>query len=161
MTCIAVGLGSNIANPRQQLAKAVEALQSLPKTTLTAVSPVYRSSPMGPQDQPDFLNACALLQSDLQAEECLTALQTIEQTMGRVRQRRWGERCIDLDLLFFGREVRSGEFLTLPHPGLTSRDFVLAPLKDLLGGDYRLTPTHTIDALLALCTTHTLDRITD
>lgn len=154
----AIGLGSNIDSPYGQLCKAVRALHDLPKTVVCAVSPVYQSSPLGPQDQPDFLNACALLNTEVTAEECLSALQGIEQAMGRVHRRRWGERCIDLDLLFFGCESRRSERLTLPHPGLTSRDFVLAPLKDMLGGGYQIAGGQSLDALLADCTTGKLVR---
>ena len=147
----AVGLGSNIDGPHGQLCKAVRALHKLPKTVVCAVSPVYRSSPLGPQDQPDFLNACALLDTEVTAEECLSALQGIEQAMGRVYRRRWGERCIDLDLLAYERLEISTPDLVLPHPRAHQRRFVLDPLIELLGENYCFPGTGTLQSLQAQC----------
>lgn len=148
-----VALGSNIEEPARQLATACQMMAALDQTRLLAVSPVYESPPMGPADQPQFLNACAQLHTGLQPMELLDHLLGIETRMGRVRRRHWGERCIDLDLLLFGNREINQERLTLPHPGLYRRDFVLQPLQDLLGREYVMPNGEYIGTLLAVCTT--------
>ncbi len=126
-----VGLGSNLAEPLEQLARAVTALTHLPATTLVAQSPFYSSRPVGPQDQPDFVNGAVRIDTGLTAIELLDQLQAIEQAQGRERLRHWGPRTLDLDLLLYGdREIREPR-LTVPHPELANRDFVLQPLLDL------------------------------
>lgn len=156
MTGAFVGLGSNIEEPATQLRRAYEALATLPDTRLIAVSSVYESLPMGPTDQPSFLNACAHIDTTISPSELLTALLAIETTMGRIRKRHWGERCIDLDLLFYGDVSLQSERLTLPHPGLYQRDFVLMPLAELLGREYLMPNGADIGTLLTTCSTHGL-----
>lgn len=151
-----VGLGSNIENPGKQLQTACQKLAALPKTQLVALSAVYESPPMGPPDQPWYLNACARLQTLREPEDLLDALLAIEAHMGRVRHRRWGERCIDLDLLLFGNRRIQSDRLTVPHPGLYTRDFVLRPLSDLVGSEYVMPNGVDIGTLLAGCTTGSL-----
>ncbi|PKM43427.1 MAG: 2-amino-4-hydroxy-6-hydroxymethyldihydropteridine diphosphokinase [Gammaproteobacteria bacterium HGW-Gammaproteobacteria-1] len=126
-----IGLGSNLDDPAQQLRRALEALAQLPQTRLAGCSRFYRSAPLGPQDQPDYINAVAALDTALEAEALLDALQAIEAAQGRVRLRRWGPRTLDLDLLLYGRETLTTPRLTVPHPGLAERNFVLYPLADL------------------------------
>lgn len=127
-----IGLGSNLGDPASQLARAVEALRKLPRSRLTALSRLYRSRPMGPADQPEYLNAVAMLDTCLEAHELLDALQAIENEQGRVRgPQRWGPRTLDLDLLLFGAELIDDERLQVPHPGITERNFVLYPLADI------------------------------
>ncbi|MBT3460448.1 MAG: 2-amino-4-hydroxy-6-hydroxymethyldihydropteridine diphosphokinase [Halieaceae bacterium] len=156
MTQAFVGLGSNINEPAYQLRQACMALISLPNTCLIAVSSVYESSPMGPSDQPPFLNACAQIDTTSEPAALLTALLKIETAMGRVRRRHWGERCIDLDLLFFGNTSVQTKRLTLPHPGLYQRDFVLKPLADMLGNEYLMPNGVDIGTLLQSCPAHGL-----
>lgn len=146
-----IGLGANIENPVTQLMQATQWLAALPQTTVTHYSAVYRSPPLGPQDQPDFYNACVKLLTGLSSDQLLAALQGIEQTMGRVRHRRWGERCIDLDLLIFGTEQRNTATLQLPHPGIAERDFVLKPLRELVDSRFIVPGSTDIDTLLARC----------
>ena len=136
MNCAYIGLGANIGDPIKQLQQALDALSLAPKTRVTKTAAVYRSAPMGPQDQPDFYNTCAALETQLSAHELLSELQNIERTMGRIKRRHWGERCIDLDLLLYDQLNHHCPILTLPHPGIGERDFVLAPLIELTGGDY-------------------------
>jgi len=132
MTVVAyVGLGSNLEDPTAQLARAVAELASLPDTTLQAQSPFYASRPVGPQDQPDFVNGAVQLTTDLPAHQLLDHLQAIEQAHGRERLRHWGPRTLDLDLLLYGNECIHDERLTVPHAELANRDFVLQPLLDL------------------------------
>lgn len=126
-----VGLGSNIAEPSAQLAGAVARLATLPKTELVAQSLFYSSKPVGPQDQPDFVNGAAWLRTELTPLELLDQLQAIEQAHGRERIQHWGPRTLDLDLLLYGAEVINSERLTVPHAELANRDFVLQPLLDL------------------------------
>lgn len=130
-TDVFVGLGSNMADPSAQLAGAVARLAALPKTKLVAQSPFYSSSPVGPQDQPDFVNGAAWLRTELTPLELLDHLQAIEQAHGRERVKHWGPRTLDLDLLLYGKEAISSERLTVPHAELANRDFVLQPLLDL------------------------------
>lgn len=127
-----IGLGSNLDDPSRQLHQAIAALQQIPESRLTARSRFYRSKPMGPADQPDYVNAVAMFDTCLEPLALLDALQAIEQQQGRVRDgERWGPRTLDLDLLLYGPEVIDLPRLQVPHPGLTRRSFVLQPLFDL------------------------------
>ena len=127
-----VGLGSNLADPRQQVQRALARLAQLPHTRRIACSRLYRSRPLGPIAQPDFVNAVAGLLTQLSAPELLRELQAIEIAFGRPSEhQRWGPRIIDLDLLAYGRERCTDPQLTLPHPGIVERNFVLYPLADV------------------------------
>ena len=132
MTESYIGLGSNLDNPARQLRRALTALKDAPEISLARCSSFYRSKPMGPQDQPDFINAVAALKSSLSAQALLARLQAIEDQQGRIRGgQRWGPRTLDLDLLLHGDEVIAEADLTVPHPGLAHRLFVLLPLLEL------------------------------
>jgi 2-amino-4-hydroxy-6-hydroxymethyldihydropteridine diphosphokinase len=131
-TLVYIGLGANLAQPVQQLERAVVALQSIKDTELVKVSGFYGSKPMGPQDQPDYVNAVAALRTHLSAEDLLTQLQQIELEQGRQRKdERWGPRTLDLDILLFGHDIIQTERLTVPHYGMKVREFVLYPLAEL------------------------------
>ena len=123
-----IGLGSNLGDSRQILSEAIAKLKTL---GVVKVSRLYQSPPMGPQDQPNYLNAVAELNTNLAPLELLDHLQRFEQEAGRVRLRRWGERTLDLDLLIYGNEKIHNERLTVPHIGILQRDFVVIPLLDL------------------------------
>ena len=123
-----IGLGSNLGDSRQILTEAVHKLASLGQVK---TSKLYQSPPMGPQDQPNYLNAAVQLLTDLAPLALLDELQRFEQESGRVRLRHWGERTLDLDLLLYGQEQIQHERLTVPHAGVMERDFVLIPLLDL------------------------------
>lgn len=123
-----IGLGSNLGDSRQILSEAIAKLKTLGEVK---VSKLYQSPPMGPQDQPNYLNAVAELNTDLMPLDLLDQLQRFEQEAGRVRLRRWGERTLDLDLLIYGDEKIQNERLTVPHIGILERDFVVIPLLDL------------------------------
>jgi len=130
-----VGLGSNLDDPVAQVRRALAALVGLPQTRLVAHSSLYRSPPMGPLDQPDYVNAVAALLTALPAAELLAALQGIEEEQGRRRDGlRWGPRTLDLDLLLYGELAVHSDTLTLPHPGLAERPFVLVPLLEVAPG---------------------------
>jgi 2-amino-4-hydroxy-6-hydroxymethyldihydropteridine diphosphokinase len=126
-----VGLGSNLAEPSVQLAQAVIGLAAMPDTELVAQSPFYCSRPVGPQDQPDFVNGAVWLRTALTPLALLDQLQAIEQAHGRERLQHWGPRTLDLDLLIYGNQTINETRLTVPHPELPNRDFVLQPLLDL------------------------------
>ena len=127
-----VGVGSNLSDPAAQVRRALAALGGLPGTKLIASSPLYRTQPFGDVVQPAFVNAVAGLLTRRTPDELLTDLRALERTLGREPPReRWGPRVIDLDLLVVGRETRATETLTLPHPGIAQRDFVLYPLADI------------------------------
>ena len=128
MTVTYIGLGSNLGDSRQILAEAVQKLATL---GAAKTSRLYQSPPMGPQDQPNYLNAAVQLVTDLEPLALLDEFQRFEQESGRVRLRRWGERTLDLDLLMYGEEQIQNERLTVPHIGIMERDFVLMPLLDL------------------------------
>ncbi len=124
-----VGLGSNLQDPPQQLRQAFAALATLPSTRLVYQSSLYGSRPMGPVAQADFCNAAAGLLTQLDADALLAALRALEDSLGRApAHARWGPRVIDLDLLVYGNERRSSAALSLPHPGIAERSFVLRPL---------------------------------
>jgi 2-amino-4-hydroxy-6-hydroxymethyldihydropteridine diphosphokinase len=146
-----VGLGSNLNDPASQLRSAIEALRRLPQSRVTAVSHLYRSTPMGPAEQPDYINAVAMLDTRLPALALLDALQAIEQAQGRVRgPERWGPRTLDLDLLLYGSERLDQPRLQVPHPGLAERSFVLYPLAEL-APELVLPDGRSLAQLLAVC----------
>ncbi|MEI7968664.1 MAG: 2-amino-4-hydroxy-6-hydroxymethyldihydropteridine diphosphokinase [Betaproteobacteria bacterium] len=126
-----VGLGSNLAGPVRQLQDAIRALADLPDTRLIAVSGFYRTAPVGYLDQPDFVNAVASLDTSLSARNLLDELLVIERRHGRVRTRLNGPRTLDLDLLLFGDVSLDEAGLTLPHPRMHERAFVLVPLAEI------------------------------
>ena len=131
-TLVYIGLGANLAQPVQQLERAVLALQGIKDTKLVQVSSFYGSKPMGPQDQPDYVNAVAALATRLSADDLLTELQQIELEQGRQRKdERWGPRTLDLDILLFGHHIIQTDRLTVPHYGMKVREFVLYPLAEL------------------------------
>src|SRR3569832_1790195 len=124
-----VGLGSNLNNPVAQVRSALAALDMIPATCCVAYSSHYCSKPLGTVEQPDYVNAVAALDTHLSAHELLQDLHMLEALHGRVRgEERWGPRTLDLDLLLYGIQSHSCDKLTVPHPGLPQRDFVLYPL---------------------------------
>ena len=153
-----IGLGSNLEKPLQQLASAITDLTMLPRSSLLSQSPFYRSRPMGPQDQPDFINGVALLHTSLPAQSLLDELQRLEQQHGRVRGRHWGPRTLDLDLLLYGRETIDTDRLTVPHPGIADRDFVLRPMLDI-NPDLALPNGQRLEQLLTHCSDSHLQRL--
>ena len=123
-----IGLGSNLGDSKVILTEAVHKLASLGDVK---ISKLYQSPPMGPQDQPNYLNAVVQLSTNLAPLALLDEVQRFEQESGRVRLRHWGERTLDLDLLIYAEEKIQHERLTVPHVGVMERDFVLIPLLDL------------------------------
>ena len=126
-----VGLGSNLDDPMAQISRAFDRLDKIDGTSLVARSSLYRSAPFGPVDQPDFVNAVACLRSTLDPKALLNELHEIERLSGRERGVRWGPRTLDLDLLVFGDKEFDRPGITLPHPGIAERNFVLLPLAEI------------------------------
>ncbi|MEG3755363.1 2-amino-4-hydroxy-6-hydroxymethyldihydropteridine diphosphokinase [Psychromonas arctica] len=127
-----IAIGSNQADPIQQAKQAISALNNLAETSLISCSSLYCSAPMGPQDQPDYINAVAKIDTHLSPLALLDALQEIEQSQGRERkEERWGPRTLDLDILLYADQVIDDQRLTIPHYGMQDREFVLYPLFEI------------------------------
>lgn len=130
-----LGLGGNLTNelgtPSQHIQTAIESLQAHPGITQVKASSLYASKPMGPQDQPDFINAVVEIDTTLTPHDLLSFCQQLEQQAQRVRLRHWGERSLDVDVLLYADEFIDTETLKVPHPGITQRNFVLIPLSEL------------------------------
>lgn len=131
MPVVYIGLGSNLQGPTQQLTSALAELAAHPDLILKNTSDLYSSKPVGPQDQPDYVNAVAELHTDLAPEALLDVLQHIENQHNRVRLRHWGERTLDLDILLYGDNIINTPRLTVPHKEMYNRSFVLYPLAQI------------------------------
>lgn len=131
MSVAYIALGSNLATPVQQLHSAIQAMAELPKTQVKKVSSFYQSKPLGPQDQPDYVNAVACIETELAPLALLDALQHIENRQGRIRLRRWGERTLDLDILLYDDQIIQSERLIVPHYDMQNREFVIVPLYEI------------------------------
>ena len=126
-----VAIGSNLDSPRDRVLEAFERIRKLHAARCVLRSRLYRSRPLGPQDQPQFVNAAVGLLTQLAPQDLLSELLAIERVMGRERKQRWGPRVIDLDLLWMVDAAVTLPELTLPHPGVSTRNFVLYPLADI------------------------------
>ena len=154
-----VALGSNLDDPERQVARAFDALATLPATRLVLRSPAYRSRPLGPVAQPDFVNAAAALLTQLDAERLLAELKSLETRLGRAAPVvRWGPRSIDLDLLVHGATRLASDTIAVPHPGIAERPFVLAPLADLAPA-LEVPGVGRVEALLAKLDRGGLERL--
>ncbi|QXX83044.1 2-amino-4-hydroxy-6-hydroxymethyldihydropteridine diphosphokinase [Providencia sp. R33] len=132
MEQVYIAIGSNLGEPLKQAQQAIAALDAIPDSRVIATSPIYRTKPLGPQDQPDFLNLAVCLETSLEPEVLLNYTQQIELDLGRVRKdERWGPRTLDLDIMLFGNRVINTPRLTVPHYGLKEREFMLYPLSDI------------------------------
>lgn len=158
MTKVAIALGGNLGDPIAQFQQALQGLSEHPQIDSVQCSSWYRSSPMGPADQPDYINAVATAETSLDAHTLLDLLQHLEHQAGRIRGRRWGERTLDLDLILFGHDTISTERLSVPHPGLLERDFVLLPLLEIWP-TARLPNGEQLSAYQSKLTHHDLVRI--
>jgi 2-amino-4-hydroxy-6-hydroxymethyldihydropteridine diphosphokinase len=159
MERVYIGLGSNLAEPLKQLRGALAALATLPQTQLLAQSSFYVSDPLGPADQPRYVNAVAALDSALEPLVLLDALQAIELSQGRERKaERWGPRTLDLDILLFGERLLNNARLTVPHYHMHARPFVLYPLAEL-APELCLPDGRALSELLAACPFAGLERL--
>jgi 2-amino-4-hydroxy-6-hydroxymethyldihydropteridine diphosphokinase len=147
MVKVYIGLGSNLNDPQSQLKKAIISLEMVPSTTVERTSSFYKSKPVGPQDQPDYINAVVELDTELSAQVLMNYLQGIENEQGRVREQKWGPRTLDLDILLYGDEIIQGEHLEIPHVEMHKRGFVLVPL-DEISPDCVIPGVGSVHALL-------------
>lgn len=156
-----IGLGSNLSTPTEQLRNALAAIAALPQTALIAQSSLYISDPLGPADQPRYVNAVAAVDTDLSPLALLDALQTIEQEHGRTRKaERWGPRTLDLDILLFGALQIDEPRLTVPHYHMHARAFVLYPLAEI-APHLRLPDGRALTELLSNCPFAGLERLNE
>lgn len=159
MACVYIGLGSNLAEPRQQLQNALSALTQTDGISHVECSPLYISDPLGPADQPRYVNAVARLMTTLAPLQLLDELQRIEQEQGRVRkEQRWGPRTLDLDILLYDQQRIDEPRLTVPHYHMQARAFVLYPLADL-APDLLLPDGQSLQTLLQHCPFIGLERL--
>ena len=142
-----IGLGSNLDDPQSQLKKAIIAMEMVPSTSVVKTSSFYRSKPVGPQDQPDYVNAVVELDTELSASVLLDYLQAIENEQGRERKIKWGARTLDLDILLFGDEIINNDRLQVPHVEMHNRGFVLLPLNEILP-DCKIPGVGAVSSLL-------------
>ena len=154
-----IGLGSNLDNPVAQVLEAVEELVMIPDTILAARSSLYSGRPMGPEEQPDYVNAVVALDTLLSADELHRALVSIEDQQGRARDgEKWGPRIIDLDLLLYGNSTIDTDTLTVPHPGMHERDFVIVPLEEI-AGNVKIPGKGFLYSLINKCKSHSLKKL--
>lgn len=143
-----IGLGANLGDPVRQVEEALSRLAAAEEVELVKSSRLYLTPPLGPPGQPWYVNAAAKIKTRLAPEELLRALIGIERQMGRERGERWGPRLIDLDILLYDGEVISGADLTVPHPEMHRRAFVLAPLAEIAPGAWHPVLERTVRDLL-------------
>ena len=158
MTLAYIGLGANIGEPRQQIEVAIEEIKTLRGTRFISASSFYRSAPLGYTDQPDFLNAVVGLETELPPETLLGHLKDIEHRHGRERSFPDAPRRLDLDLLLYGEQILATPELTLPHPRMHERAFVLQPLLELDAGIF-VPGRGLASTLLSACSSQKIERI--
>ena len=157
---IYIGLGSNLENPKEQIRQAKLTIASQDHITEIKFSSLYVSPPMGPQDQPDYVNAVMRAKTDLTAIELLRVLQKIENDQGRVRKgERWGARTLDLDLLLYADQQIQHPDLIVPHIGLSERAFVLYPLQEIAPEGLVIPGKGTIAELVSQCPLDGLEKV--
>ena len=155
-----IGLGSNMNNPIEQITQACVEISHLDNIELIRLSGLYRSSPLGPQDQPDYVNAVAKIATTLVPRVLLSRLKALEKAHGRAStELRWGPRPLDLDILLYDQLMISSGSLTIPHPGLFERAFVLYPLREIEPDRFNIPGHGSLDALINKCPKHDLEFI--
>ena len=154
-----IGLGSNMHSPIKQIKSAIKLIEEIASTEITDVSSLYKSKPVGPQDQDDYINAVVKIETELMPYELLERIQEIEKQHGRIRGERWGPRVIDLDILMFGNKIMTDQKLTIPHPEIHNRSFVLVPLAEI-DSDCEIPGKGLISDLLATIDTVSYTHLT-
>jgi 2-amino-4-hydroxy-6-hydroxymethyldihydropteridine diphosphokinase len=155
-----LGLGSNLDNPLQHLHNAVQDIAASAEIQQKALSPLYQSEPVGPANQPDYINAVMHIETTLTPLALLHKLQTIENLHGRIRNERWGARTLDLDILLYDDQIINLAELSVPHPEMTKRSFVLRPLADIAPSDLVIPGHGNLLELLTACPQNGLHRLT-
>ena len=156
-TTVLLGLGSNLGDSTVHLQQAVDLLGDDSKIDIKHISELVKSSPIGPQDQPDYLNLCMSIDTFYTPFELLDVCQQIERSMGRQPGRRWGERLIDIDILVYGNDIIEDERLVIPHSQLKNRLFVLVPLSQIVP-DYHIIGLGKVCDLKAQCLSKCADQ---
>jgi len=159
-TDVLIGLGSNLDKPQQQVIKAIDAIKKVDRIHFQRASSLYESSPQGPQDQENFCNAAILVSTNLPPEHLLYELQSIENHFGRIKTRYWGERVIDLDILYYGQfkiDIETPD-LRIPHLQALTRDFVIVPVLEITP-DWSLPDGSLLKDYQSACLTHQLTKI--
>jgi len=144
-----IGVGSNLGNREENIKKAILKTSELPQTSVLATSSIINTKPIGKRDQPDFLNCIIKIETKYTSNGLLTELQNIESDMGRIRKEKWGPRVIDLDILFFNDEIIETEDLTIPHPEILNREFILYLMKEIIPKFVHPIEKKTIEELYA------------
>jgi 2-amino-4-hydroxy-6-hydroxymethyldihydropteridine diphosphokinase len=161
MVDVYIGLGSNLENPAEKIKQARIFIAEQSQMSELKFSALYSSPPMGPKDQPDYVNAVMCIQTDLTAIELLAALQNIENDFGRDRKvERWGARTLDLDILLYGSQQVDLPNLKIPHIGLSERAFVLYPLQEIVPADFLIPGKGMLSSLVSKCPLDGLEKIT-
>jgi 2-amino-4-hydroxy-6-hydroxymethyldihydropteridine diphosphokinase len=153
-----IGLGSNLNNPKQQIKDALIALNSTQDVKVVALSSLYQSKPIDDSKQPDYINAVCQVDTHLTALELLYVCQGIETKQHRVREKKWGARTIDLDIILYGVQVVASKQLIIPHPEMMNRPFVLIPLSEL-ESDLKVPVLGPLQALIDLIDTSELIKL--
>ena len=158
MTCVYLGLGSNLDTPLENLCSARAAISNTPRISEIAFSSFYQSPPMAGMNQPDYLNAVMAIETDLSALELLATMQKIENEHGRIRSQHWGARTLDIDILLFGDEILDLPDLKIPHYGMAERAFVLQPLFEI-APDLEIPSLGKLADLVEKCPLNGLERL--
>jgi 2-amino-4-hydroxy-6-hydroxymethyldihydropteridine diphosphokinase len=154
-----IGLGSNLDNPASQLQKAIQTLETTEKLSLVKASSLYKTAPVGPPGQPDYINAVVEIHTSMQPLELLSRLQSIENLQGRVRQQHWGARTLDLDILLYqGQQIREPD-LVVPHPRIPERNFVLIPLLEITEDSLEIPGMGQLGQLLDQCQDNPIEKL--
>ena len=138
MNTVFIALGSNLHNPIYHLEKGIRQINHLPETNIVKRSSLYKSKPLGPKNQPNFINAVVKIKTNYDPIELLNALQDIENKHHRRRTKKWGPRTLDLDILIFNHIEMNNERLVIPHPEIINRDFVLIPLFEVTNYNFNI-----------------------
>lgn len=158
MNKIILGLGTNLGDRFKNIELAYQLIEEK-IGAITAKSKLYETAPWGVLDQPDFINSCISIESNLTPKECLKMISEIENEMGRIRYQKWGARLIDIDILFFGNEIINQEELSVPHPFIQERIFVIKPLEDIIETYIHPVLKESIKALSLKCTDNTAFKV--
>jgi len=138
LNTVFIALGSNLHNPIYHLEKGIRQINHLPETNIVKRSSLYKSKPLGPKNQPNFINAVVKIKTNYDPIELLNALQDIENKHHRRRTKKWGPRTLDLDILIFNHIEMNNERLVIPHPEIINRDFVLIPLFEVTNYNFNI-----------------------
>jgi len=157
---VLIGLGSNLNSPVEQIQTAIRSISSHNDIELLKTSSFYESLPQGPQDQARFINAVILIATSLKPTSLLLTLQDIERSQGKIKVRHWGERCIDLDILFIEQQIinQTNPDLIVPHPHALNRDFVLLPACEI-EPDWQLADKSVLKDYLSTCIRHDIKKV--